>query len=68
MVTLKRTIPILRMFDVAKAREFYLDTYVANEVSSNVSAFAIDASTGALAQVTGSPFAQPVAREVGSHR
>ena len=24
-VALKRTIPILRMFDVAKAREFYLD-------------------------------------------
>lgn len=24
-VTLKRTVPVLRMFDVAKAREFYLD-------------------------------------------
>jgi hypothetical protein len=25
MVTLERAVPILRMFDVAKAREFYLD-------------------------------------------
>jgi len=31
--------------------------YVANEVGNNVSAFSIDATSGALTQITGSPFA-----------